>query len=715
MTETLIHGRFLRGSIVGLLALFGFATARVFSEVYIADMVRFRVVASPQPLWQLGLFVLAGVLAGLWFSRAAEPILRERAAALLPLLLLLPVLCFDISLWSVCAYAFSAAWSVCRLAGIAATAPCNGKGWNTVLPWILLALTVLFIAQGVYASVLARRGMWLLGSDWMTYVEGCYNTWNGRILRHDWPTEGFSAGHFMPAFMLFFAPVFGLFPYAMTVFVVNALLLFGSAGLVYFCARKYRLSPAYAAAAGLVYLLYPSISNMNLCLFYGFNGLYFFIPLFVLFFWCYGTKKYKSALALMICMMLIKETVGIFFAGWGFVLLCGGRWRFGLLSSVLGVSVFFLAHRVFFPAGSSGEYMFYGQYQALGSSVPEIMLSPFLRPAAFWGQLLTWKNLLFMLLLLLPIFPAGWGRPYLWVAGWGILGFNFLRGSAEIVNIVQQYQTENVIYLAMLALYGIKCPPARWIKILRYPAKTPFSRRAARRMLACGTLASAGVLHFFCGESFYGANTLSFIRKMPDTRPVKEALYERVPAGATVQTTERCAPFFVFRNRAYRDMVPETEYVFYDLSDGLSQLFDLHEKMLRNKEFGLIWRTRLQSHNFYLFKRGAKTEVTPPPLAPFAAGDEVSLRSGAAIAEVKAALEENAVRISVRRKGALDGWLALRVMLGDDERMESWVIPFGDGLILPGTESAGGWFTTRIPITYPISVFSCTAGIARSN
>jgi hypothetical protein len=53
-----------------------------------------------------------------------------------------------------------------------------------------------------------------------------------------------------------------------------------------------------------------------------------------------------------------------------------------------------------------------GRFVALGNSPVEILFSPILRPAAFWGQVLRWENVLFLALLWLPCgLPAllrGW-------------------------------------------------------------------------------------------------------------------------------------------------------------------------------------------------------------------------------------------------------------------------------------------------------------------
>ena len=695
--------RLWRPAAAGLAALGGLVTIRTFAGCRFSEMVRFQIFGSEPPVWGLLLGILAALcLLRLKLSR------RDLTLALLPLLLNVPLQFFPVALPSVIVYVFSISWSVVRLGAVGVFAPLTGAvNWNRVLPWGLLAVTLGFAAQGVIASELAWRGMWLTASDWLSYVECCRNTWNGAFMISDWPVRGFSAGHFMPSFILLFAPLFGLFPSPHVAFALNAVILFGSAGLVYFCARRYRLRPGTAAAVGLLYLLYPSISNLNLCLFYGFNALYLFIPFFILYYWCFSTRKYGWAVAIMIFLLLIKETVGVFFAGWGVVLFFGRRRKFGLFTALFGAAYFLVVQRYVIPACSGGEYLFYNQFEALGDSIPEILISPLTRPEAFWGQLLTLKNLLFLLLLLLPIFPAGWGRPGLWLAGAGVLVFNCLRGSAEIVNISQQYQTENVIYFTMLALYGIKDPPRRWLRVLCAPGPVP-GRARSRRLMIVGTLVSAGLLHYFCAQTFYGANSLSRFRDLVDVRPVIEELHQVLPAGAVVRTTERSAAQLALRNRMSRNLLPETEYVFYDLTDGLANNSELHREMLGSKDFQLIWMRQTGPHNFYLFQRGAEPRRMPElrqlSEAEFQRlGQPLALHEGAELAEARVALRRfpdgrTGLVLAVRRTGSGDRFLLLNLFLTAGGKSVGYAIPFGLGLQLPEQHPPDGVFVLELPL-----------------
>lgn len=90
------------------------------------------------------------------------------------------------------------------------------------------------------------------------------------------------------------------------------------------------------------------------------------------------------------------------------------------------------------------DYIFYGQFEQLGGGMTDILLSPFTRPGEFWGQVLRIKNLQLLVLLLLPVFPGALNRPWLLGASALLLGFNFVRGSEEIVNLVLQYQVETI-------------------------------------------------------------------------------------------------------------------------------------------------------------------------------------------------------------------------------------------------------------------------------
>lgn len=436
---------------VALLAVAGAATARVCFDVVATDMVYFLVRASETPR----LVPLAGFVA--LFELL---LLRVRPRRLLevfaPFVLVLPFLPFPPSVNLLAAYAAAAGLTVYRAALVGAFDGKSARQFTGRLPLLSGLLTVLMCALGVLASKLAYDRLFLTMSDWGIYTATAWNTFHGEILRGTWPVPDFSAGHFMPGFFFPMSVVFGLLPSVFTAFGCGALALWGSAVLVWLFARKRGFSRPYAAAFGLIWLLYPSVSNLNYTLFYGVNAIVSFIPVFFGFYLLYEAKRYKLAFLVFLFSLTLKETVGIFWLGWGIVSFFEGRRRDGVLYGAIGALYFLLAVKVLIPYFAGADYIFYGQFEQLGGGMTDILLSPFTRPGEFWGQVLRIKNLQLLVLLLLPVFPGALNRPWLLGASALLLGFNFVRGSEEIVNLVLQYQVETIAMFTVALVLGVR-------------------------------------------------------------------------------------------------------------------------------------------------------------------------------------------------------------------------------------------------------------------
>ena len=258
-----------------LLALVGAATARVLFGLAGTDMVHFTVVGDEWP----GTGVLLGcmLLPELLLIKIRPRTILEVFA---PFVLTLPFLPFALSVNLPIAYAAAAGLTIYRGALLGTFDGETARKYLRRLPFFAAAAGVLLIALGVFASSCAYDRMFLTMLDWGVYAQTAWRTFHGHILQGTWPGPNFSEGHFMPGYFFLLAPFYGLLPSVCTVFVTGALALWGSAGLLYLFARQRGFSRPCSAAFGLVWLLCPSVSNLNLTAFYGINAIVFFIPVF---------------------------------------------------------------------------------------------------------------------------------------------------------------------------------------------------------------------------------------------------------------------------------------------------------------------------------------------------------------------------------------------------------------------------------------------------
>ena len=586
-----------------LLALAGAATARVLFALTGTDMVQFKVIGEewPGPIPLFGCILLFELLL---FKLKSRTVLEVFA----PFLLTLPFLPFELSINLLIAYAVAAGLSVYRGTMLGAFDNETARKYFRKLPCFAFAAGILMIALGVFASKYAYDRMFLTIVDWGLYAQTAWYTAHGRIMQGTWPVPNFSEWHFMPGYFFTMGPVLRLFPSVFTVFVTGAAALWGSAWLLYLFARKRGFHPAYAAAFALIWLLCPSVSNMNLTSFYGINELAFFIPVFFGFYMLYEARRYRLAFLVFLFSLTIKETVGIFWLGWGVVSFFEKRRRDGLLYGVIGATWFLFSIKVVIPFFSAGDYIFYSQFEALGGGIFEILLSPITHPAEFWGQFLRVRNLQLVLLLLLPFFPGALNRPWLLGAGAILIGFNFIRGSETIVNLVHQYQIETISMFAIATVLGVRRVKAegRLARLLRW-GLTGARLRNTRLAMTTGTLGCALFAHIFFAETFYGKNNLQRLTLYSDASEVITEMQSLVPPGEPVNASQTLAPQFLFRNPLHGLDRPEGKFLLYHIGDDSMHIpLQKHRETLQDPQWVLLWDKALEDgRTLFLFRRTA--------------------------------------------------------------------------------------------------------------
>lgn len=687
---------------IALLALAGGASARVLFDVSATDMVHFAVLGEQLPrLLPLGGCVLLFEL--LLFRLRPRTVLEVFA----PFLLTLPFLSFGLNINLLIAYAAAAGLSVYRAAMLGAFDGETARKYLGRLPFFCLAAGLLLIVLGILASKYAYDRMFLTMLDWGVYAQTAWHTFHGDIMRGTWPGPNFSEGHFMPGYFLTMALPYGLLPSVYTVFASGALALWGSAGLLYCFARQRGFSRPYAAAFGLVWLLCPSVANLNFTAFYGINAIVFFIPVFFCFHMLYEAKRFRLAFLVFLFSLTLKETVGIFWFGWGVVSFLEKRRRDGILYGAIGLVWFLLCLKVFIPHFAGNDYIFYGQFQELGGGITDILLSPFTRPAEFWGQVFRVKNLQFVLLLLLPFFPGALNRPWLLGAGAFLLGFNFIRGSETIVNLVHQYQVETVAMFAVALVLGVRRVRAegRLARLLSWQL-TGARRQNTRLAMTAGTVGCALFAHIFFAESFYGKNNFGRLSGFSDVREAVAGMRQQIPPGEPVNASLAVAPQFLFRNPLYGEACPEGKFLAYHVGeDQMSFPLAKHREILRNPEWIPVRKELLDDgRTLFLFRRGGEPEKPDPK--PETGRHAGSVPSAPVVAEngiryfaTSFRPEGDETRIAFRLLRPLPGFARIYLqILFPEDMMYIRSFFFADAALLPEQTPVGTTYELPVPL-----------------
>lgn len=299
----------------------------------------------------------------------------------------------------------------------------------------LLWMAIATCAVWWYCQLTWYHNNFLLGyNDYGHFLQRLANTLSGRGWLVETPVLPRFWDHFNPG-LLGLLPLWSLWPDVHQSFIWQAASLAISGYLVYRIAQALQHSRSEAALFGLAWLAQPSVGQMNVAFTYGWHPITLAIPLLLATIWALLVGR--RWLALVSCLIALSMEEGVFVIVSLTALSCGcwrlwRQWRTHptadqtpetrpafyevltarswLIAGVLAAVAFVLVVKF------SGLAEFQtGRFVKLGSNTTEILLSPILRPAVFWGSLLAFDRWIYLLLLWLPCgLPALWrGRLYI--------------------------------------------------------------------------------------------------------------------------------------------------------------------------------------------------------------------------------------------------------------------------------------------------------------
>ena len=309
--------------------------------------------------------------------------------------------------------------------------------------------------------------------------------------------------HFNPGLLLL-VPAWAVFPHVDLFFVLQALSLASGSVLVWGLARQMNYEPLPAIAFGLAWLAQPVLGQMNLAYTYGWHPISLAIPLLLGAVWSLVAGRRGLAAGLSLLAMSMEEGVIVVTAlfcgacgmlawleqrGWlrggshpaGQVFgIAAGSWLLATAATAVG---FLVVYRF------SGIAEFQtGRFVALGNSPAEIVLSPVLRPEAFWGAIFRWDKLAFCLSLWIPCFLPSLIRGWRWMLP-SLLPL--------LVLIVWDHKPAT----SLAFQYSSALLPLFWLAALD-------GGRAAPRLSATAALLSGLVLSLYAGQLPYSSPTL---------------------------------------------------------------------------------------------------------------------------------------------------------------------------------------------------------------
>jgi len=471
---------------------------------------------------------------------------------------------------------------------------------------IVLVLMAVYAAYFSYYTILKHYAFQSYAFDLGIFMQYMWSTVQGEAVLYASILESpCFAWHFQPVLFLI-VPLYGLFPHAETLLVLQSVVLALGALPVYWLARDELGARVGVVFAGL-YLLYPALHGVNS---FDFHPVALAIPILLFCFYAFKTKRYGWGMALAVLAMMCKENVSlvIVFMGlywWLWVEMRKGLARLELRSlpkqrevlyplcmSVVGAIWLLLAINVVIPHFSlSGEYPWFHRYGTTGilGNLPADAIHK-----------LWYLDYLFAPLLFVPLLS-----PPTLLIGLPVFAQNLLAVDANMYSIGFQYSSLLIPWLFLASIYGAKYLSTVQGKVVD----------AIRNRLLQILVVSTIVMTLLVSPS-----PVALGREMPSMtqhHTILRTAIELIPEDASVYTQNDVFPHVCHRMHAYAHIIvrPPDFFEFYDGNyDYVLADSTLAQSILKwgsqaslerlEREYGVY----AEGDGVYLYKRGYEGE-----------------------------------------------------------------------------------------------------------
>jgi uncharacterized membrane protein len=331
--------------------------------------------------------------------------------------------------------------------------------------------------------------------------------------------------------MLFFVPLYWLWPTPETLLVVQAMALAIGGIPIFLIALKVLRSRWLALIPTLAYLLYPALGWLNLENFHP-DALYVPLALFALCFAAYG--RWRRYLVMVLLLLMVKEDAWLFLVPLGvFVALRHNR-KVGLVTVGLAVGWFVIVFWGIQPRLSGASAGAYDAWRIPFGGMEGLLTTMFSEPWNVISYMLTAEKLKYLFQLLTPLIflPLLDWRGLLAIP---VLFFNLISTFWYQSNLQYHYTSLLIPVLCVSAIYGLE----------------RISRLNGRRVLVVGMLVVTLACGYFWGP-LPGTRTPSSYPdpKNQDCLAANDAL-ALIPADAVVAAEDKFAAHLADRAFVY--------------------------------------------------------------------------------------------------------------------------------------------------------------------
>jgi uncharacterized membrane protein len=490
---------------------------------------------------------------------------------------------------------------------------------SIIVVWLLILVFVL-----TFGSLSLRRHAALAsnGMDLGNVDQALWNTAHGNFLAFTnmAPVRNRLALHVEPILLLF-VPFYWVGLGGPELLLVVQAIVVGLGALPLYWLARDELAPLLPVVFPIAYLLLPALEAAVM---YDFHAVTL-APTFLLFAFYFGVRNRPWLFALFAVLALAcKEDMGLTLAMIGlYIILAWRRWRWGLVTSLVGIAWFAIAVILIQPRFSpTGGNIQADRYAWMGDTPLAVLDTLLRRPALVWDHVWQAANLPgYLAGLLLPTAFLSVLAPLAWLPALPSLAINLLSGNSFTWRLEDfHYAAPMAPFVLVATVYGLQ-------RLTGWAGR--WSQAAGRYLLivACAVL-------LILSLAYHHARGFSPLACPFQPWPVTdhhrraESVFARVPPDAALFAQSNLNPHLSGRRVLYYDPavltdpnlldgLPPPEYLLFDVSSLVNQddfQRFIASDLLESGEFGTV----VAEDGFLLLRRGVSPQPLPDEFFDFA-------------------------------------------------------------------------------------------------
>lgn len=470
-------------------------------------------------------------------------------------------------------------------------------------PALILGLIVIaYVSFFSYLSFVNHDHFLTNGFDLGIFDYAAWNNLHGNFFSANFiGLKSLFAIHFQPI-LLPLGLVYLIWPDAKALLLIQSIVLAMGAVPIYWLAQK-QLNDWVGVAFAVVYLLFPALQGANL---FEFHPVTLAVGFLAWAYWYLHDGKFGLFLLFSLLALACQEDVFLIVGMLGFYLFVTQKDKRGLWVGLLSFAGFLFLSMLVIPGFSGGQTHFgLHRYQALGQTIPEVLLTLVTRPQFVWNYI--WSEpdkARYITHLLAPVAYLSLLDPLTLLITTPTLAMNLLS------SLPTSYALDRFHYSAVLVPFMV----ASAINGTTFAINLLYAKRGISKAFLQTTFISMILLATLSYHLKFGHTPLAldFSWPVPETRyQAAFQMFQLIPPQAVVSAQTGLSTHLTHRPGIY--LFPQltssdygsAEYIVLDLAGNIYPIFDpdVYNRQVAELKENSDYSILFEQENYLLLKK----------------------------------------------------------------------------------------------------------------